>query len=241
MIRLEDVTVARGGRCIVERLTLEIEAGEAVAVIGASASGKTALLETVAGVARPQHGSVRLGASATGATGSPPPRVGFAASAGTAWPVIRADEFLEMAARAAGLTGKPLRLAVERGLGFARCEAFRDQRLDRFSDGQQKRLMLAASLVHDPDLLVADDPCRSLDPVGRQAVEQVVTDMALAGGTILAAINDAAVGSCWSRLLLLHAGGLLDTGGRQPTPDSLWPAWSLAPLAAWRRRLVDPG
>lgn len=238
MIRLEQLTVARGGRRIVAGLTLEIVAGESVALIGASASGKTTLLETIAGLTRPLEGVVRLGESIIGPAGPQTPRVGFAAAAGTAWPVMRADEFLEMAARSVGLTGKPLRLAVERGLGFAQCGAFRDHRLDRLSDGQQKRLMLAAALVHDPDLLVADDPCRSLDPEGREAVEQVVTDLALAGGVILAAINDASLGACWSRVLLLQDGRLLDTGGRQPTADSLWPAWSLAPLAAWRRSLA---
>lgn len=237
MIRLEQLTVAHGGRRIVEGLSLEIVAGESVALIGASASGKTTLLETIAGLAAPLEGVIRLGES-IGPAGTQSLRVGFAAAAGTAWPVMRADEFLEMAARSVGLTGKPLRLAVERGLAFARCGGFRDHRLERLSDSQQKRLMLAAALVHDPDLLVADDPCRSLDPEGREAVEQVVTDLALAGGAILAAINDASLGACWSRVLLLHDGRLLDTGGRQPTADSLWPAWSLASLAAWRRSLA---
>ena len=166
MILLDNVTITRGHTRVASQLRLEIGPGEAVAMIGRSAAGKTALVETIAGLLAPQSGRVELAAAA----GQEALRVGYAPADSAAWPVMRADEFLEMAGLAAGLVGKSLRLAVARGLGFADCDLLRDRRLDSLSDGQRKRLLVAATLLHDPDLLVWDDPMRGLDIAGRTDV-----------------------------------------------------------------------
>ncbi len=239
MILLNNVTITRGPTCVASQLRLEIGPGEAVAVIGRSASGKTALVETIAGVTTPQSGRVERGMPADHAADQQALRVGYAPADSAAWPVMRADEFLEMAGLAAGLVGKPLRLAVARGLGFADCDMLRDRRLDSLSDGQRKRLLVAATLLHDPDLLVFDDPMRSLDSAGRTDVEQVVADLALAGGSVVAALNDGLIGPCWTRVLLLDNGSLLDSQDRRPQAIDSWPAWSLGPLAAWRRSTAE--
>ncbi|MBL6713535.1 MAG: ABC transporter ATP-binding protein [Pirellulales bacterium] len=245
MIRLEGVTVVRSSRIVASELSLEIAPGEAVAVIGPSASGKTSLLETVAGLTAPAHGQIHRGLDGVDepASKSPTlrhlPRVGYAPAEAAAWPVMRVDEFLEVAAVSAGLIGKPLRLAVQRGLVFASCERLPDHRLERLSDGQRKRLLLAATLVHDPDLLVLDDPMRSLDVDGRSEVERVITDLALAGGSIVAALNDAVIGPCWSRVLLLNDGTLLDSRDSHRHPTGSWPAWSVDALDAWRRSVAS--
>lgn len=235
MIRLENVSITRGTTTVLSPFGLEVGPGEAVAVIGCSASGKTAFVETIAGITPPAAGVVQHGLAASPAADRDRLRIGYAPADSTAWPVMRADEFLEMVGLAAGLTGKPLRLAVTRGLGFASCSELQDRRIDSLSDGQRKRLVLAATLLHDPDLLVLDDPMRSLDIAGRADVERVVADLALAGGSIVAALNDGQIGRCWTRVLLLSGTTLLDTREPQHRPADSWPAWSLPTLAAWRR------
>lgn len=235
MIRLENVSIRCGEIGITSRVSLEIGPGEAVAVIGRSASGKTALVKTIAGLTKPQAGRVVPRVPAGPTEDQVLLRVGFAPADSADWPVMRADEFLEMVGLSAGLTGKPLRLAVARGLGFASCETLADRRLDSLSDGQRKRLLLAAPLLHDPDLLVLDDPMRCLDMDGRTDVEQVVTDLALAGGSVIAALNDGLIGHCWTRVILIEDGRLFDTKAVGDQPADCWPSWSLDPLAAWRR------
>ena len=235
MILLDNVTITRGHTSVASQLRLEIGPGEAVAMIGRSAAGKTALVETIAGLLAPQSGRVELAAAA----GQEALRVGYAPADSAAWPVMRADEFLEMAGLAAGLVGKSLRLAVARGLGFADCDLLRDRRLDSLSDGQRKRLLVAATLLHDPDLLVLDDPMRGLDIAGRTDVEQVVADLTLAGGSVVAALNDAQIGPCWTRVLLLVDGSILDTGNRHQQTTDGWPVWSLEPLAALRLAIAQ--
>lgn len=240
MIRLESVTVVRGEQLVTSSLSLEIAPGEAVAVIGGTACGKTALLETIAGLAPPTAGQVQRGLPDDLLAATHLPRVGFAPAEAAAWPVMRVDEFLEMTGLSAGLLGKPLRLAVTRGLAFAGCDSLPDRRLDSLSDGQRKRLLLAATLVHDPDLLVLDDPMRSLDAVSRSDVEQVIADLALAGGTVIAALNDGQIGRCWSRVLLMADGAIFDSRDSHRHPAGTWPAWSMQALSAWRQAAGPP-
>lgn len=236
MIRLDAVRIHQADGPATPPLTLEIGHGEAVALISRTGQGKTTLLATIAGLRPPFTGRVLRGDHGAG-PGHHTPRVGYAPADAAAWPVMRADEFLETVGLSAGLAGKPLRLAVTRGLTFAHLEQRNDHRIDRLSDGQRKRLLLAATLLHDPDLLILDDPLRSLDATGRTEVEQVIADLALAGGTIVAALNDGIIGSCWSRVLLLERGRLLDSKRDLPHDGQAWPAWSIAPLAAWQRTL----
>lgn len=238
MIRLDEVSIGHGEHLVAPPLTLEIGHGEAVALISRTGHGKTTLLEAIAGIRPATSGRVLRGNPA--AMQQHPPRIGYAPADAAAWPVLRADEFLETVGLSAGLAGKPLRLAVTRGLTFAHLEQNCDHRIDRLSDGQRKRLLLAATLLHDPDLLILDDPLRSLDAPGRAEVEQVIADLALAGGTIVAALNDGVIGPCWSRVLLLEHGRVFDSKRGLPHADNVWPAWSAAPLAAWRHRLNHP-
>lgn len=239
MILLNDVTLVRGRQIILEQTSLQIAAGEAVAVIGQTASGKTSLIAAMAGVLKPASGLVKRMRTGADAVDRTPLRIGYAPGEPTEWPVIRADEFLELVAVSAGLAGKPLRLAVQRGLAFAECTDIRDHRLDRLSDGQRKRLLLASTLVHDPDVLLFDDPMRSLDAPGRTTLQEVIADLALAGGAVVAALNDAVIGSCWSRVLLLADGTVLDTQASEPLAFDAWPDWSVPLLQAWRRGLHE--
>lgn len=235
MIRLVDVSIVRGTTLVASPFSLEIGPGEAVAVLGRTASGKTSLVETIAGILAPTTGHVQRGDAAESTRGQRPFRVGYAPAEAVTWPVMRMDEFLETIGLSAGLVGKPLRLAVDRGLAFAHGDALRDARLDRLSDGQRKRLLLAASLLHDPDILVLDDPLRSLDPTGGADLERVVEDLSLAGGSVVASLNDGRVGSCWTRILILEEGVLFDSRATPRQPSDSWPAWSRACLADWRR------
>lgn len=238
MIQLDHVTITRGTTTVASQLCLEIAPGEAVAVIGQTASGKTAFVEAIAGVTMPTTGQLHRGLPAGHSVDHSQLRIGYAPADAAAWPVMRTDEFLEMVGLNAGLVGKPLRLAVTRGLSFAGCNAVGDRRLDSLSDGQRKQLLLAATLLHDPDLLVCDDPMRCLDRAAQTHMEQVVTDLALAGGTVVASLNDARIGCCWTRVLLLDDGSLLDTQDLRHQAADSWPAWSLEPLAAWRRSVA---
>lgn len=222
MIRVEGLTVVRAGERVLEEVSFEARPGDTIALLGRSGSGKSSLLLAAAG---------GLPASAGRIVVEPGTRFGYVPAVLAAWPVVRADEFLEFGGIAAGLSGKPLHGAVARGLSMAGLADRPGIRIDALSDGYRKRLLLSRALVDDPDLLLLDDPFVSLDPAGRRQVERLVGDAGLAGRTVIAAVNAASIASCWSRALLIDAGRLIRD---VPVPRSV------DELAAWGETLVDP-
>ncbi|MFM8579727.1 MAG: ATP-binding cassette domain-containing protein [Planctomycetaceae bacterium] len=174
---------------------LDVNAGTAMAVIGPNGSGKSLLLALVAGVLRVSSGSVEVVG-----------KVGYAPSALVESPAVRCDELLDFIAIEAGLRGRDRRQAVDRALSMAGTGDRPDGRVDRLPDGKRKRLLIASALLCDPDVLLLDDPMQSLDPAGRSEVERLVADTILAGKCVLAAINDASIGSCWTEIAIMRSG-----------------------------------
>ena len=143
MIRCDRVIVERSGRMVIDRVSLSVAAGETLAVIGRSGAGKTTLLEALA-TAVPVRGgdividdhSVRRDPDAVRA------RIGYVPSHLTAWPHVRADEFLELFARSAGLAGHGLEAAMERALALAGLGGRGETPINGLPDGQAKLLLV---------------------------------------------------------------------------------------------------
>jgi ABC-2 type transport system ATP-binding protein len=243
MIRCDRVIVERSGRMVIDRLSLSVGAGETLAVIGRSGSGKTTLLEAMA-TALPVRGgdlvidghSVRRDPDAVRA------RIGYVPSHLTAWPNVRADEFLALFARSAGLaglaglaetTGHGLQAAVNRALALAGLDGRGEAPIDGLPDGQAKLLLVGRALLHAPDVLVLDDPFGNLDPAQRLAVERLISDMQIGGRCVVAAIDDAHVPDCFTHLAVLAEGRIVE---QRPATFA-----AFAGGRPWRYRLRCPG
>lgn len=245
---IDQATVMRGGRTVIDEVTLAVPPGQAVAVIGSSGSGKSSLLASLA-TALPLHaGDIRMdGHSVRTDAAGVRQRIGFVPSGIIAWPQARADEFLELFALEAGLRGKPLRLAVGRGLAMAGIDE-PDVAIDRLPAGQAQRLLIARGLLHDPQVLLLDAPFTGLDPRERRDIENLIADMHLGGRIVLAAIDDAAVPSCFTHLAMLREGRLVAHGPAVPSifeHNRSWirritcPAAATQAAAVLRRQGVD--
>ena len=192
MIRCDRVIVERGGRMVVDRVTLGVGPGETLAVIGRSGAGKTSLLAAIAG-GLPLHGGdiAVAGHSLRGDGDAARAVIGYVPPLPPSRPGVRADDFLALFATAAGLRGRG------------------DARLDQLGDGQARRLLFARAMLHAPAVLVLDDPFAGLDPTDRSAVERLVTDMHIGGGTVIAAIGDALVPECFTHLAVMDQGRIV--------------------------------
>lgn len=233
MIRCERATVERGGLVVCESVSLAVAPGHATALVGMAGAGKTSLLAAVA-AALPLHAGDIL---VDGRSVRREPRavrrlVGHVPARMPAWPGVRADEFLELCADAAGLGGAAIDAAVARALDAARLAGCGHRHVDALAAGDAKRLLLAAALVHDPPVLVLDDPFAGLDPAGRRDVERLVADSHLVGRTVLAALDDADVPRCFTHVAVLAEGRLVASGPSSP---------AAFPGRTWTHRITCPG
>ena len=234
MIRCERVIVERSGQMVIDRLSLEIGTGETLAVIGRSGAGKTTLLESLATAIAVRGGDIAVdGHSVRRDPDAVRSRIGYAPSQLAAWPAVRADEFLALFARSAGLGGRGLTEALDRALALAGLSGRGHASIDRLSAGQAKLLLIGRALVHAPDVLILDDPFGNLDPCQRQTIERLIGDLQIGGRTVIAAIDDARVPDCFTHLAVLSEGRLVAQG------PATFAAFSAS--RAWRYRLHCPG
>jgi ABC-2 type transport system ATP-binding protein len=217
MIQFDRATVARAGHIVVDELSLRVLAGQSLAVIGRSGAGKSATLAAAACMLPLHAGDILVdGRSARREPETVRRAVGYVPSRLPVWPGIRVDEFVELWAAEGGLRGEPLRAAIDRALTAAGLDRRGHDPLETLDDGHAKRLLLARALVHDPHVLLFDDPFGGLDPVERRELEQLVADAHLMGRTVLAAIDDGDVPACFTHLAVLREGRLVAEGPADP-------------------------
>ncbi|MFM8292707.1 MAG: ATP-binding cassette domain-containing protein [Planctomycetia bacterium] len=233
MIRFDRASVERGGQLVVEAVSAEWPTGSAVAIVGRGGAGKSSLVAAAA-TALPLHGGDVLVAGASVRRDPEAVRrlAGYVPTALPAWPGLRAAEFLELFATTAGLQGRPLALAVERALDLAGLAGQGGVALETLAAAPAKMLLVARALLHEPQVLLCDDPFAGLDPAGRARVVQLVGDACLMGRTVVAAIDDAEVPGCFTHVAVLAEGRLVAAGPADPA----------AFLGrTWAHRLVCPG
>ena len=177
-----DFTVLRSERFQLT-LRLEIPAGATVALLGPNGAGKSTAMKSVFGLVRPDAGEVRWQGAAI--TERDRLRFGYLPEERGLYPKMRVRDQLAYFGRLHGLTGAEAQartdLWLER-LGVA--ERARD-RAEALSLGNQQRAQLAAALIHEPELLVLDEPFSGLDPVAIDALSEVLQERAAAGVTVV--------------------------------------------------------
>ncbi len=226
-------------------IDLDIPAGAVYGLVGPNGSGKTTALEILAGLRRPTAGEVRLGVALE--------RVAYCPDAAEFEPWLTAIEVLDAAT---GLLGRALpRLVLTDMLGRVGLADVANRRVGGFSRGMRSRLGLAAGLIGEPELLLADEPAAALDPAGRL---QVLDLLAGLGGsvTVIVSSHDLAdVEQICGRIGVLARGQLVYQGGVAELLAGASPAWRVVirppagPLIAalsaepWVRSVgeTDPG
>lgn len=226
MIRFDRASVERGGQLVLDGVTLHVRPGETWGVIGASGAGKS-MLVAAAATAIPLHAGdvVVAGHSVRREAEAVRRLAGYVPDRLPDWPGLRAGEFLEVFGAAAGLSGRTLAQAVERSLALAGLAGRGGDELDALDAGRGKMLLLGRALLHDPQVLLLDDPLGGLDPAGRRGVERLVGDAQLMDRTVIAAIDDARVPDCFTHLAVLREGRLGAAGRNDPATFSEGRRW----------------
>jgi ABC-2 type transport system ATP-binding protein len=178
-LRTVALSKSYGPTVALDGVELRVPEGSVYGLVGPNGSGKTTALEILVGLRRPSSGWVELGVE--------PDRVAYCPDTPTFEPWLSAFETLEAAA---GLVGRPRpATAIAATLSRVGLDAVAHRRVGGFSRGMRSRLGIAAALVNEPRLLIADEPAAALDPAGRWEVIDLLA--ALSGQvTILVSSHD---------------------------------------------------
>ena len=191
-LAIEDVSVRRGGRVVIDGVTLAVDAQQIVGVVGKNGCGKTTLLMSVAGVLAPRRGRITVaGASVWGGHGErlrARRALGYVPEAADPPGFLLGGELWALVAATRGCGPPTAELSEALGL-----DELREAAIERMSLGQRRRACLGAALMGPPELLVLDEPDNGLDIKRLDALVALLKAHAAAGGACILASHDAAL------------------------------------------------
>jgi ABC-2 type transport system ATP-binding protein len=170
------------GVVAVSDVSLVVEPG-VTALLGPNGAGKTTLLRAIGGLTRPSQGTVRVFGEPVRANPALYRRIGYMPEHESVYDFLTGRQFVELSARLQGV--EDLAAAVGRAIRTVDLVEAADRRLKGYSRGMRQRMRLAATLVHDPPLLVLDEPLSGTDPAQRLHLRGVIRRLADEGRTIL--------------------------------------------------------
>jgi ABC-2 type transport system ATP-binding protein len=208
VIELSNVTKRYGTTTALSNVSCAIERGEMFGVIGPDGAGKTTLIRVMCGLLRADGGRV-------GVMGRDPVRdhrqvadgVGYLSQRFSLYGDLSIDENIAFFADIHGVAD--YRVRRDRLLEMTRLTAFRDRRADRLSGGMKQKLALACTLVHEPDIILLDEPTTGVDPVSRREFWKLLSEFLAHGLTIVMATPYLDEAERCSRIALLSEGRLL--------------------------------
>ena len=186
-LSLRGISKRWGPAQVLDGVDLDIEPGERVWVGGRNGAGKTTLLRIAAGLILPDSGEVELhGLHAERNRRAFHRRLGFLAAGNTAlYARLSATNNLDFWAGIALVPRRRRRAAIEAAIARFGIEELADRRVDRMSMGQRQRVRLAATFLHDPDVVLLDEPETSLDDEGLALLGEVLDDHVARGGAAI--------------------------------------------------------
>lgn len=214
LLELRDVSHSYGLVCALQNISFSIPPG-AIGLVGQNGAGKSTMMQILLGLIRPTKGSaVVLGLDVRSSGVRLRGRVGFMPERDA---IVRGLVGIEYVALAGELCGMPRRQALRRAhetLSHLGMEDARYRKLDQYSVGMTQRIKLAATLVHDPDLLLLDEPTSGLDPEGRAAMLNLLGVLAARPGKslVLASHLLGDIERVCQSAIILHQGRVVRVG-----------------------------
>ncbi len=169
----------RFGACVaLDALTLRIGKNETFGLLGANGAGKTTFIRLVTGFLVPSSGRIEVdGVSPVTHPVDAQKRVGFVMETSRLYPELRVRGFLRFVGGARGLAGEALEAAIERVTERFQLGSVSRRLVGNLSKGYQQRVSLAQAFLHDPPLVIVDEPTVGLDPVQQRDVQEVLAGL----------------------------------------------------------------
>ncbi len=214
---VENLTVHYGKRPVLVGLGLKIGPGEIFGLLGPNGAGKTTLVRTICGRIKPRSGRIRI-AGAPNTQRASRRRIGLVPQEIALYPHLTARENLITFGRLSGLTRHQCLETLDFAIASTDLAKQVDRQVHKLSGGWKRRTNIAAALMHQPSLLILDEPTVGVDVDARNALHGVIRDLGRSGLAVLLATHDLDQAQSLCDRVGFLRGGLVDPCGR---PDEL--------------------
>jgi len=208
---VRSATVRFGDTLALDDVTLQVEPGSVVAVVGGDGAGKTTLLRTLVGEVQLERGEVDA---------PTPEAIGYMPATAGSWLSLSVAQNMNFVGGIYGLSGDALASRRDALLDRAALRDSVDRLSSQLSGGMRRKLGFSMAMVHDPPLLVLDEPSTGIDPVSRVDLWRLVSEAASAGAAVVMSTTYLDEAERAASLLALDGGRMLASGTLQEVLDS---------------------
>jgi ABC-2 type transport system ATP-binding protein len=185
-VRLRQVVKRYGTKLSVDHLSLTIERGEIFGLLGPNGAGKSTTIKMICGLLRSDQGEIEVdGESVRRHPLDVKSRIGIVPQEIALYDQLTAAEHLRFFGKLYGLRGKQLKERIDEALAFVGLSGHRNERPGSFSGGMKRRLNIACAIVHQPQLIIMDEPTVGIDPQSRNHILESVRELNRRGATII--------------------------------------------------------
>ncbi len=218
MINVQNLRKEFGSKVAVNGVTFSVEKGQVLGCLGPNGAGKSTTMRMITGYFRPTSGSISIGGVDMLSDPETAKRsIGYLPENAPLYSDMTVASFLGFCAELRGLTGSAKSKAIDRVLELCFLENVRNQSVDTLSKGYKHRTCFAQSIIHDPDVLILDEPTDGLDPNQKHEVRSLIKRMGQNKAIIFSTHILEEVEAACSRAIIIDRGKVVADG----TPDEL--------------------
>jgi ABC-2 type transport system ATP-binding protein len=218
MIKVENLSKSFGPKRAVDGISFEVGKGEVLGFLGPNGAGKSTTMRMITGFLPPSAGRISVcGFDVTEHPIEAKRRIGYLPEAAPSYGEMSVLSFLNFAAEMRSLRGDERRKAVRRVVGLCHLEGVLGQTIDTLSKGFRHRTGLAQALIHDPEVLILDEPTDGLDPNQKHEVRALIREMGGSKAIIFSTHILEEVEAVCSRAIIIDRGRIVANG----TPQEL--------------------
>jgi len=218
MIRIENLVKAFGAKRAVDGVSFSVERGEVLGFLGPNGAGKSTTMRMITGFMPPTSGRVSVGGHDVAESPLAAKRlIGYLPENAAAYPDMTVQGFLNFAAELRGLRGGARKRAVGRVVELCFLGSVLRQSIDTLSKGYRHRTCLAQALIHDPEVLVMDEPTDGLDPNQKHEVRNLIRELGRSKAIVFSTHILEEVDAACTRAIIIDRGRIVANG----TPEEL--------------------
>jgi ABC-2 type transport system ATP-binding protein len=211
MIRIEHLVKSYNGKVAVSDLSLEIPAGSVFAFLGPNGAGKTTTAKIIVGLLKPTAGSVTVcGFDVAGQYEEVKRRVSYVPDHPYLYDKLTGREFMHFVGSMYGLDAARCEAEIEKYAGIFETHEYMDGLIESYSHGMKQRFVISAALMHDPEVIVVDEPLVGLDPKSSRLVKDLLRERAAGGAAVFMSTHMISVADeTADRIGIIHRGKLI--------------------------------